>query len=463
MLRSRRLVATVMVLGALVTAAACSSDDEPKASPPTSATPQGPTLLTFAVFGPPQVVTAYTKIAADFSAEHPDTIVNIQPYDTRAEASAAIQKEIAAGNPPDAFLMSLDDLPRLVEEKAVRRLDELLGERQVDFGDGYQRDALEDFSSENALQCMPVDVSPMVVYFNVDLIHLPTLTTPDQRPITAETGWTIDQFAAAARQATRGKVRGVYVAPDLDQVAPFIWSGGGHVVDDLDAPTRLTLSDGASENALEKLLEIVRDPHITFTRQQLAKRSALERFESGKLGMILGFRDLTPVLRAQANLNFDVMPMPKVGSKATVGETAGLCLSSASKHPEKTADFLAYAVSDDASALLAATGYVVPTNLDVVNSDAFAQPAEMPASSAVFANAVRSIHSLPRVPTWTSVATSTAGLLEGLFYDPVIDPLDQRLKAIDAASVPLFTPVPSPSVSPSGFPSGSPSGTGSPR
>lgn len=459
MLRSRRVLATVVALGALVTAAACSSGDEPKTAPKTSATPQGPTLLTFAVYGPPQVVTAYTKIAADFSAAHPDTIVNIQPYDNQAEASAAIEKEIAAGDPPDAFMTGLEDLPRLVEEKAVRRLDELLGERQVDFGDGYQRDALEDFSSENALQCMPVDVSPMVVYYNVDLIHLPTLTTPDQRPITADTGWTIDQFAAAARQATRGKIRGVYVAPDLQQVAPFVWSGGGHVVDDLDAPTRLTLSDGASEKALESLLEVVRDPHITFTQQQLAKRSALERFESGKLGMILGFRDLTPALRAQANLNFDVMPMPRVGSRATIGKTTGLCLSSKSKHPERTADFLAYAVSDDASALLAATGYVVPTNLDVVNSDAFAQPTEMPASASVFTDSIRRIHSLPRVPTWPSVATSTATLLAGLFYDPVIDPLDQRLKAIDAASVPLFTPVPTPS----GSPSGSPSATGSPR
>jgi len=235
-LRGRRVVVALAALGALVATAACSADDEPKAVPSTSSTPQGPTLLTFAVYGPPQVVTAYTKIAADFSVHHPDTVVNIQPYDNRAEASEAIQRQIAAGDPPDAFLAGLDDLPRLVEEKAVRRLDELLGERHVDFGDGYQRDALEAFSSENALQCMPVDVSPLVVYYNVNLIHLPTLTTPDQRPITAESGWSLDQFAAAARQASHGHVRGVYVAPDLEQVAPFIWSGGGHVVDDLNAP-----------------------------------------------------------------------------------------------------------------------------------------------------------------------------------------------------------------------------------
>ena len=355
-------------------------------------------------------------------------------------------------------MAGVQDLPSLVQDRSVRRLDELLGERHVDFGDGYQRDSLEAFSADNALQCMPVDVSPLVVYYNTALVDLASLTAEGERPITAEKGWSLDQFAAAARQATRGKVRGVYVAPELEQVAPFVWSGGGHVVDDLDQPTTLTLADDASASALEKLLEVVRNPQITFSKAQLDRRSALQRFKTGSLAMMLGFRSLTPELRAQEDLSFDVMPLPRVGVRATSGRSSGLCLSSQSEHPEKTADFLAYAVSDDAMGVLASTGYVVPTNIDVVNSDAFLQPGQNPMSSAVFPAAVRNIHSLPTVPTWTSVAATTAQLLQGLFYDPVIDPLVDRLKAIDAASAPLFTPVPTQPASPTGSPSASPTG-----
>jgi multiple sugar transport system substrate-binding protein len=452
----------MLLVGALVATAACSSDAKaPAARPSGTPTPTGPTLLTFAVYGPPQVITAYTKIAADFSAAHPDTVVNVRPYDDREQAEEALTAERKAGDPPDAFLASLDELPSLVEQKAVRRLDELLGERHVDFGDGYQRDALEAFSSDNALQCMPVDVSPMVVYVNTDLISLAALTGPGERHVTPENGWSVDQFAAAAAQATRRGVRGVYVAPDLEQVAPFIWSGGGELVDDPKEPTTLTLADDPSASALEKLLEVVRNPQLTFNRAQLARRSPLQRFKTDSLAMMLGYRDLTPQLRAQENLRFDVMPLPKIRSKATIGQSSGLCLSSASRHPEKTADFLAYAVSNDATALLASTGYVVPTNLDVVNSDAFLQPDEMPASASVFSSTVRSIHFLPRVPTWPSVAAGMAPLLSGLFYDPVIDPLEDRLKAIDAASAPLFTPVPTPSPLPSQSP-GATDATGSP-
>lgn len=452
----RRLLAGVVAAGALALTGACSSGAAEPAPRPGPTAPAGPALLTVAVYGPPPVITAYTKIAADFSAEHPDIVVNVRPYDSHAAAAAALARQRSAGNAPDAFTASLADLPGLVRDDAVQGLDVLLGEREVDFGDGYQRDALEAFSADNALQCMPVDVSPLVVYYNTDLVDLSALTEEGGKPITAETGWKLADFAQAARNASRGRVKGLYLAPELSQVAPFVWSGGGHLVDDLDAPATLQLSDPSSEAALEQLLEVVRDPSLTFDQAQLQRRSALQRFKAGQLAMILGYRDLTPRLRQQQGLSFDVMPLPRISARATSGERTAICLSKDSEHTEETADFLASVVSTAGMAELARTGYVVPTNLDVVNSDDFAQPGQSPANAQVFAENVRRIYSYPTVDTWPSVARHTAELLQGLFYDPVIDPLDGRLRAIDAASAPLFTPVPSPPASPTASPTTSP-------
>ncbi|MFL6158290.1 MAG: ABC transporter substrate-binding protein [Marmoricola sp.] len=440
-------------MGALVLAG-CSSGGGPKATGSTQQ-PQGPTLLTFAVYGPPQVVTAYAKIAANFTSMHPGTVVNVRPYDTAEAAHDALETSIADGTPPDAFLSPLQDLPGLIRTKSVRRLDELLGEREVDFGDGYQRYSLEAFSSANALQCMPVDVSPMVVYYNTNLVDLTKLGNVARGGIKPGGGWSLDEFAAAARNASVRRVRGVYVAPTLEQIAPFLWSGGGNVVDDQDKPTTLTLSKGSDASSLEKLLELVRDPQATFNEKQLANKSVLQRFESGSLAMMLGYRDLTPVLRAQPTLSFNVMPMPSLGTKATIGRSTGLCLSSASKHPAKTADFLAYAVSDAASRLLAETGYTVPTDLDVVHSEAYLQTGQMPANPEVFSANVRYIRELPTVDAWKQVAAQTEPLLTRLFYDALIDPLSDRLKAIDAVSAPIFVP---PTISPSPTPSPTPAG-----
>ncbi|MFL6060764.1 MAG: ABC transporter substrate-binding protein [Marmoricola sp.] len=443
MVGRRRALAlgALVATGALGLAAGCSS-----ASPEVPQdSDSGTALLTIEVYGPAQVVTAYAKIASDFTDAHPNTVVNVRPYSSASAAVDAVEGQVGTSAEPDAFLAPVTAVPELMAKKAITPVDELLGERQVDFGDGYQRSALEAFSLDKRLQCMPVDDSPLVVYYNKDLVDLDTLDSSGGDPADPTNGWTLDQFAAAAKQAAGRTDRGVYVEPSLDQLAPFIWSGGGKLVDnDLD-PTTLRLSDGGSRSALEKLLEIVRNPSLTFSQEQLESSSALERFKAGTLGMILGYRSLTPELRAQAGLNFDVMPLPRIGGKATVGQTSGLCLSSTAVNQARTADFLAYAVSDEAQALVARTGYSVPTNLDVVNSEDFVQTGRQPATSSVFGLNVRYIRPLPDVTGWEAVEAEASPLLTALFYDPVIDPLDDRLNTIDAGSVPLFAPAATPS------------------
>lgn len=451
--------ALTAVVALAVLAAGCTSTDDPPAAKP-SPSPSGPAEITFAVYGPQPVLDAYSEIAAGYTRDHPDTKVVVQPYPTHDAAMAAFRAASAKGDPPDLFLMDHDDLVGLTTDKAVRRVDDLLTEREVDFGDGYTRNGLEAFSSDAALQCMPSDVSPLVVYYNPQLVELDRIAEPGRRPVTQEDGWSLDEFAAGALQARRPGVRGLYVAPDLEQVAPFIWSGGGDVVDDVDDPTRLTLSEDPASGALERLLELVRDPALTFDQAALRKRSALERFKAGKLGMILGFRDLTPVLRAQPGLIFDVMPLPKVSSGATIATMSGLCISSESDQTTRAADFLTEVISDEGAGTLAATGYVMPANLDVVNDDVFLQSGQQPLHADVFGREVRDTRQLPNSPRWPSVRSAAARQLTQLFYQPVILPLQERLEAIDQASVPLFDPskAPSPSSGPSSSPGASPTG-----
>lgn len=443
--------------GVLVLAlAGCTPDGQTPAAVQDS--PAGPAVLSVAVYGPPPVIAAYTRIASDFTATHPEIVVNVIPYASHDAALAADRRARSAGHPPNLFLMDRSDLPALQAADAIQPVDALLGARRVDFGDGFARDAVESFGADAALQCMPTQLSPMVIYYNTALVDLTKAQDPGGSPITATTGWSMTEFARAARQASRHGHKGVYIAPELGQIAPFLWSGGGQVVDSATQPTALTLSDGATETAMQTLLELVRNPRVTYTQTALAKRSALQRFKSGQLAMILGFRDLTPLLRTQEGLSFDVLPMPRLGSKATIGQLSGVCMSKLASDPTQTADFLAYLVSEAAMDVLARTGYVMPTNLAVTSSDAFLQPGQAPAAGSVFTDQVRNIEELPSGAVWEGVNTLVSHALEGLFYDPVIDPLPERLAAIDAEVAPMLAP-PTPSPSPA---TGGSSPTGSP-
>ena len=59
----------------------------------------------------------------------------------------------------------------------MQPVDELLEQRGVQFGDNYQRIGLEAFAADSALQCMPNDVSPYVVFYNKRLLAPQTVRT----------------------------------------------------------------------------------------------------------------------------------------------------------------------------------------------------------------------------------------------------------------------------------------------
>jgi len=391
------------------------------------------------VYGGDDEIETYADLAKAFTKNNPNTIVSIDRAPDSEAARRSLEAGFADGNPPDVFLMEHQDLPALMAEQRVQPVDGLLEDRQVDFGDGFQRDALEAFSADSALQCMPHDVSPLVVYYNERLLNLRSLVEGGDQPPTAEDGWTWDQFVQAAAQMTRGRTKGVYIEPTLPQIAPFVVSAGGELVDDVTLPTTLTFSDEGTRDALGRLLVLARDPRLTPTRTELRRSSALDRFKNGRLGMILGTRALTPELRTANHLAFEVMPLPNLGRYRTITSMRGYCVSSETENLEAAADFLAFAVGREGAAITSTGGFVVPSNLEVAYSPAFTQPGQEPANWFVFNEGVRRADPMPLVRQWPDLVEQVRPLLERMFYSPVID-LGALTEQIDLASQPILAP-----------------------
>lgn len=442
--RRARYAAAAALLGLVAGCAGGGADGDtetaPSVSPPTSE--ETPTAeLEIAVYGPEAVTEVYRQVAEAWSARSGGVEVEVVTYPNNARAMAGLSAARAAGDPPDLFLADRNDLAVLQSSEAIRRVDDLLAAREVDFGDGFSRRGLEAFGQDAALQCMPVDVSPLVVYYNPQLIDLTEIAEEGGTPITQERGWRLEEFARAASQPRSPGVRGLHVAPTIEQIAPFVWSGGGTIADSDTEPTTLTFSSDSAAEAMEDLLTVVRDPGLTFGERQLERQSALERFEAGRLGMILGHRDLTARFRNTPELIFDVMPMPVIDTAATSGRMKGLCISADSPAQEQAADLLVELVGTDAQDALAETGYVMPSNLQTLASEAFLQSGQRPLHSSVFGRRVRDVRPLPVSESWAPTAAVASRQFLDLFYDSLIDPLEERLEAIDAASEPLLSDV----------------------
>ena len=441
----RKVVAATITAAGLVaagcTASTPSSDEGPVEPSPSGSSPagSGPISLRFAVYGDKALVASYVDLADAFTKKNPQVRIKVDHTRSAATANADLDTEFAAGTAPDVFLLGAGELPRMVEAGRVQPVDALLEERDVDFGDGYQRDGLEAFSGESALQCMPNEVSPVVVYYNAELLNLRALVEAGDEPLSARTGWSFTQFATAARRIAKGRTIGLHIEPDLDALAPFIWSAGGDLVDDLEAPTSLTLSGGDAPEALAEVLALVRDTGVAPTQRQLARQGAVDLFEQGRLGMILGTRQLTPGFRDAEGLRFEVFPIPSLGSFRTISSITGYCMSSETEHVEAAADFIAFAVGRQGATITSLSGYVVPSNVEVVQSPAFIQPDQQPRNSFVFSEAVQLANETPLVAEWPRVVRETHPLIDRMFYAPVID-LEALLAKIDAQSQTILAP-----------------------
>jgi multiple sugar transport system substrate-binding protein len=442
--RAAARLAAVVLTGALVTAG-CESGAEPEPGPEqstsdaTSAEPDRD--LSFAVFGPPREVAAYESLVAVYNSLYDDAEMSIESYPSREAFLGEVRE---TGEVPDVFLTGLRDVAWLEERGLVQPVDSLLIERGVDFGDLYSRDAVLAFSEDTRLQCMPVGISPMVIYYNPELVDFDRmeargLPVPGgEEPLT----WSWEEFTAAAEFASRPRrnTRGIHVDPTLESLAPFIYAAGGEMYDDGTDPKSLNFSDDGTRDALETVLEVLRDPRLTLSDEQLAKRPALEWFKRGKLAMIPGYRDLTPVLRDVPGLEFDVIAMPNIERSATVGDFSGMCVSADTGNTAAAADFLVHMTSQVAVRRVASEGYTVPTNLEVALGPGFLQPGLEPEHAAVFTNALRTIVLPPLHSNQARLEHAVSELLDELMHAPILTDLDELTTQIDEASRPVLDP-----------------------
>jgi len=449
--------ATALTLTAGLALTGCTADSGTPSPGPTRAAP--PVTLLFGVWGNDEEVSAYQAMVDTYNARSQESQVELRSWRDREDLADALR---AGGKVPDVFLASRRDLKWLVEEGLTQPVDELLDERGTEFGDSYSRDALRAFSADTRLQCMPYGISPTVVFYNTELVDFERMRNRGlPAPADEEdTRWTFEEFAAAADFATRPRkrTRGVYVPPTLAGLAPFVESGGGSVFDDETDPSSTSFASDGSREALTRTLELLRNPQLTLSERQLERATPQEWFERGRLAMMTGDRSLVPVLRQVQGLEFDVMPIPSLGSSATVGDITGLCLSKDATSTAEGADFLVHATSTESVTRVVRAGYLVPANLEVAYSDDFVQPGRLPVHSPVFTDSIRALRVPPLLDVWDELEAAIRDDVRALVTSaPELD-LESVTEQIDLDSRTVLDPesVESESPSPSGEPSEDP-------
>lgn len=455
--RHRWLPTVASLLTLALVAVGCAVDStEPAPGDPAPTTPSASIdrpVVTLGVYGPPDELTAWAEVVEAYnqtSVTSQARLITWPDHDVAIEA-------LTSATRPDVFLVSRRSLDELVDNQFVQPVGELLDERDVDFGDGFERSALLAFGRDNALQCMPYATSPQVLFYNTELIDFERmlargLAVPEFEEDLPRT-WNFAQFRTAVEFAARParNIRGFYFEPTLSGLAPLLYAAEAPIFDDeTEPPTSTALASEDGVAALEAVLPVLRRTRLTLSSEQLQRATPLEWFRRGKLGVIAGDHSLVPLLRRTPGLAWDVLPFPVLTTPATTGDITGLCMS-ADAEAADAADLIVHAISAESVAKVAAAGYVVPTNLEVSESEAFLS-AGPPPNARVFNDSIRRLQLDARLYITPELEQVARPLILAMLNETLPD-IPALAAQIDAGSQEVLSPPATPSPSPSPSPS----------
>ena len=306
----------------------------------------------------------------------------------------------AGGNPPDVFLLNYRRFGRFAAQGV---LDLPAGLK----ADDYYGAAIEAFSVDGQLLCLPQNASSTVVYYNPALFRRAGVAVP-------AAGWTMNDMRDRARALKAKAVKSIGFETSFRSVPPIVWALGGEVVDDTNHPTKITLDTMPGREALAYLKDLV-NAGVTATDE--AADPAEDRFARGELAMFLDSRRAVPAFRKSEKLDFDVAPLPRGTTSATLLASDAYCVAKKSDNIALARAFAQYAVGPVGGAVLAESGRTVPSLRALAQSPVFLAPGKKPASSQVWLDVLDSARRLPSVAQWNEAESTASDVLEQYFAD----------------------------------------------
>ncbi|MEX0984053.1 MAG: sugar ABC transporter substrate-binding protein [Actinomycetota bacterium] len=420
----RALVAFVVV----ALAAAC-----------TAAGPQDRAEVRVMVAGDPEELLAYRAVADAYAAAGGGP-VQLLEIEARDALISRLSTAIAAGNPPDLFLLNYRYYGQFREAGALASMQGRLDDSESLDADAFFPAAMEAFRDGGEQTCVPQNAASLVLYYNAGLFADAGIDTPPD-------DWTWDDMVAAARTLTTDDdgdgtvdVYGLGVEPEIIRVAPFIWSGGGEVVNDDDDPRWLAMDSVKAAVALQAFLELRQFHGVVPTDEEAESEDLETRFLRGGLAMLMESRKVVPTFRTIEGFDWDVAALPRLGPEpVSILHSDAYCMPVDAAHPDEAWRFLEFALGPEGQAITAGAGRTVPSLMSVASSEAFLTPGAEPSNSQVFLDQLTSVRSVPNIARWPEIEDAVNALLEEAFYEPAIAPeTPELIAAMQFATDPLF-------------------------
>lgn len=371
MSRIRAVVVPLLALALL--AAACGDDDEDAApsttAPATTAAPADdieddgtaddeaaaddadmaaePVTLRHVIWDERQL-EAHELIAAAFNEKFPHISVDVEVIP--ADYWTVVKTSIAGGDPPDIMWINVPNYPDLALNDALLPITDLVERDNVDLSP-FPPALVESYTLDGELYGISKDFDTVGLFYRTDLFDAAGLDYPDET-------WTWDDLKEAAAALTTDDVWGFAGGLSMQEFElNLIRQNGGEMVS-ADG-TRTLYGEPATCEAIQFLYSF----HTDGTAPDQATQDTSHHwglFASGRVAMMY---DGSWAASSYADSEFDIDVAPLPSGKERVNTIHGLAwaILSGTDHPDEAWEFLKFVATEEAHAIQATTGAVIPS------------------------------------------------------------------------------------------------------
>ncbi|MDI6782963.1 MAG: sugar ABC transporter substrate-binding protein [bacterium] len=278
----------------------------------------------------------------------------------------------------------------------------------------YYPELIERMSKDGKLYVLPRDIDVIAcIFYNKEMFKKEGIPFPSDN-------WTWDDFLNAAQKCTKdfnhyGKIDqwGVSIYGFYDA---FTYSNGGTLVDDWRHPTKCTVDDPRTVEAIKFWQDLMYTYKVMPTGVTLSSlgMSEPDLFFDGKMGMFMAGIWMTPSFSKITTFDWDVAMIPQgpSGPRKFIAEGSGYSITKFCQNRELAWEFIKYLGGKEGQTILSRPGLTQPAMMTLARSTVFLN-GQKPLNRKVVVEAAKQGMYRPATAAWDEV--------EQTYLQPMLD------------------------------------------
>lgn len=323
--------------------------------------------ITFSTWGSLDEKNVNEEVIKAFEEKYPGTKINLEFIPEKYREK--IDTMFLGGNAPDVIYGHPHFFAAWAEQGLIMDLSERY-EADNDFymDDKFATNMYKSFQYDDKNIATINGHDTFLMYYNKDIYDEAGVSYPTD-------DWTWDDWLDAAKKVTKTASDGstqyatVFNAEAPATFFPYIYSFGGDVFDDMDAPTKVVFNSPETVEALTFIQDIIHVHHVAPDYQDSDLTGGA--FDTGRVAMDIDGSWAPASRRNITEFKWDManIPLKEGKERRTSAYYAGYAVNAQTKNPDLAYAFAKFFQEDEGQQILSQLGLITVINKEIASLD----------------------------------------------------------------------------------------------